>query len=282
MHLQASHTILNMFQTKWAPELFSVTEATAASPGRKGLSSKILKALTFFITSFVWVDVIANASHGPPATNAKQFDYSPLLRNGSLKPQELMGCQSCLLVTITDITTLEARKNTQQEQVILSVVELVACATPSIDRLTLCVQILEGKLCARPTNLKADSEAVNLFFAYAALVYLHTIVSGASPYTPEIKQNVTGCLEKLETFPSRLLIRVCWPFTVAGCMATEGQYDRFRQVMKRTLNAKEQVGSAWKGLMVMEECWRLRESEPSRVWCWRTAMKAMNMKVLLI
>jgi hypothetical protein len=281
MHLQAAHTILSMFQTKWAPEFFAGKGLASGTSRIGGSSTDILKALTFFITSFVWVDIIANASHGPPPPNRRHFEYIPLLKNGILKPQEIMGCQSCILIGITDITALETWKNTQKDQGILSVVQLVARATSLNDRFALGIQALECRICTNPTNLKADSEAVNLVFAYAALVYLHTVVSGPSPHTPEIKHNVIRCLERLEALPSRLLIRNCWPFTIAGCMATEDQYDRFRDVVTRVLVAKDVLGTTWKGLKVMEECWRLRKSEP-RVWCWRTTMMKMQMKVLLI
>jgi hypothetical protein len=279
MHLKAAHTILSMFQTSWTPELFA--EKGLAS-GIQECSADILKALNFFITSFVWVDIIANASHGPPPPNMKLFDYLPLLKNGTLKPQEMMGCQSCILIGITDITALDAWKNTQQEQGTLSMIQLVSQATSLNDRFEAGIQNLERTLHNNyPTNLKVDSEAVNLVFAYGALVYLHTVLSGASPHTPEIKHNVNRCLERLEALPSRLLIRNCWPFTIAGCMATEDQYDRFRNVVNLALAEKEILGSTWKGLMVMEECWRLRNYEPG-MWCWRTTMKRMNMKVLLI
>ena len=192
-----------------------------------------------------------------------------------------MGCQSCILIGITDITALEAWKNMQQEQGTLSMIQLVNRAIPLNDGFTLGIQNLERRFSNNPTNLKADSEAVNLVFAFGALIYLHTVISGPSPHGPEIKHNVTRCLETIEALPSRLLIRYCWPFTVAGCMATEDQYDRFQNVVTRTLAAREILGSTWKGLMVMEECWRLRKCEPG-MWCWRTTMKRMNLKVLLI
>jgi hypothetical protein len=132
-----------------------------------------------------------------------------------------------------------------------------------------------------PTGVEAESGLVNLNFAYAGLVYLHTIVSGASPHTPEIKHNVMRCLEKLEILPSHLLIRNCWPFTIAGCMATEDQYERFRGVVVRTSAAGQALGRTGNALNIMEECWRLRRSEPG-IWCWRSTMKRMNVKILLI
>jgi hypothetical protein len=286
MHLQAARTILGMFQNKWAPELFA---GKGIAPGASSIGEALtgrcstddLKALKFFITSFVWVDIIANATHGPPPFNPRHFNYLSLLKNGYLKPQEIMGCQSCIMVAITEITALEAWKRTQIERGCLSVVQLVTRAATLDDRLNLGIQGLESRLCINSTSLETDSEAVNLIFAYGALVYLHTIVSGASPHTPEIKHNVTRCLERLEVLPTRLLIRNCWPFTVAGCMATTDQYGRFRDIVTRTSAAKQALGTTWKGIKVMEECWRLRKFEPG-MWCWTSTMKKMNIKILLI
>lgn len=119
--------------------------------------------------------------------------------------------------------------------------QLVARATYLHDSVTLAIQILESRLLKSLASLKAKSEAVDLIFAHAALIYLHTIVSGASARTPEIEQSVTRCLAVVERLPSCLLIRMCWPFTVAGCMAIEDQYDNFRGVVRRALTAKEQV-----------------------------------------
>ncbi|KAH6675044.1 fungal-specific transcription factor domain-containing protein [Halenospora varia] len=282
MHLQAARMILGMFQKKWAPELFTdkstTTELWTLADAN---TSYDVKALKFFISSFVWIDIIANATFGAPPHNPRHFDYLPLLRNGSLQPQKQMGCQSCVLVLITEITALEAWKKDQMDRGCLSVIELATRASSLNDIL---VGGIEAKACAPPINsinLEADSHAVNFIFAFAALIFLHTVVSGPSPHTPEIKDNVTKCLERFEALPGHVLLRNCWPFTIAGCMATEDQYDRFRDVVARATTAKHPLGTTWKGLRVMEECWRLRKDEPG-VWCWRSTMKKMGVKILLI
>jgi C6 transcription factor Pro1 len=286
MHLQAARTILGLLQNKWTPELFT-EKGVSSDDSNNGeapinqYSTEDLEALRFFITSFVWVDIVANATHGPPPSNPGHFDYLPLLRNGFLKPQEMMGCHSCIMISIVEVTTIEAWKNAQIEQGCLSVVELVTRAAPLNDNLTFGIQKLECNLCINSTSLRADSEAVNLIFAYAALIYLHTVVSGASPHIVEIKDNVTRCLERLEALPPRLFLRNCWPFTIAGCMANEHQHDRFRNLVTRTSAAGQALGTTWKGLKVMEECWRLRKCEPG-LWCWKSTMKHMNVKILLV
>lgn len=286
MHWQASRTILGLFQSKWAPELFTEKGILPTDSPIEGVqthqcSADDLRALNFFITGFVWVDIIANATFGPPAFNPCHFDYLPLLKNGYLKPQEMMGCQSCILSSIAGITAIESWKNAQTKKGCLSLIELVSRAAALGARLNRGIEGLECRLCINPTNLRADSEVVNLIFAYAALVYLYVVVSGSSVHVSEIKDNVTRCLERFETLPPRLLLRNCWPFTIAGCMATEDQYDRFRDIVRQASAAKQPLGTTWKGLKVMEECWRLRKLEGG-TWSWRSTMERMNVKILLI
>jgi C6 transcription factor Pro1 len=286
MHLQASRTILGMFQKKWVPDLFTTQECVPGvsafgSARAYGCSVEDLKALKFFITSFIWVDIIANATHGPPRIDPKHFEYLALLKSGLFRPQEVMVCQSCIMIAMTEVTALERWKNEQLEQGCLSMAQLVSQATALNDALVRGIQGLERILGGVSKRSDTDSEAVNLVFAYAALVYLHTVVSGASTQTAEIKHNVTRCLESIEALPAHLIIRICWPMTIAGCMATEDQYDRFREVVPRTIDAKQNLGTTWKGMKAMEECWRLRRVEGG-LWCCRTAMERMGMKILLI
>jgi hypothetical protein len=283
MHLQAARVILGLFQHKWTPEFFTERAMSQSfSPtDRTLMSSHDRRTFEFFVTSFVWVDVIASASHGPPAANPMQFDALLLLKNGTLRPQEVMGCQSCILMLIAEITALETWKAQQEKSGQLSVIELVSRAVSLGHRLDQGIKGLEDRLRAEKIGLKEDSEMVNLIFAHGALVYLHTIVAGHSPHVPEINASVTRCLDCIEALPPRLLMRVCWPFTVAGSMASESQYERFRSVVATAMDSKARLGTIWKGLKVMEECWRLRKEEPSW-WNWRSTMVKMNTSVLLL
>jgi hypothetical protein len=286
MHWQASRIILGLFQKKWAPTLFTDMGTSSIDSPIEDIQahqyhSDDLRALNFFITGFVWVDVIANATFGPPVFNPYHFDYLPLLRSGYLKPQEMMGCQNSILSSIAEITALESWKNAQTKKDSLSLIELVSRAAAISAPLDRNIKALECKLCINPTNLRADSEAINLIFAYAGLVYLSLTVSGSSIHISETRDNATRCLERLEALPPRLLLRSCWPFTIAGCMAAKEQYGRFRDLVKRAAAAKQPLGTVWKGLKVMEECWRLRGGEGG-TWCLRSTMERMGKKILLI
>jgi len=88
----------------------------------------------------------------------------------------------------------------------------------------------------------------------------------------------------LEALPGGLIIRVNWAFTILGCVAGKTLYDRFRGLITRLAARKQPLGMTWKGLLVMEECWRLRESQPElEADCdWKRAMKSLGTRILLV
>jgi len=134
------------------------------------------------------------------------------------------------------------------------------------------------------TELKADSRLVTLQFARAAQVYLLTIIFGTDPAHPEITPLVNRNLQMLEALPEGLVIRVNWAFTITGCLACKTLYDRFRGLIMRLAAQNRPLGMSWKGLMVMEECWRLRESQPELgADCdWKMATMSLGKRVLLV
>jgi hypothetical protein len=286
MHLRAAHTLLGMFQKQWTPELFRKDKKLSEECENSVMlsteaSGNDVFALNYFVASFVWLDIIAKATYGPPAHNPKNFNYIHLMRDGRIELDEMMGCQSWIMLAILEISGLESWRRSQIERGSLSVIQLAQRATRLNDKLVNGIDEIEGDPYPLRDSIKADSEKVSIAFAYGALVYLHTIVSGPSPLAPEVQHNTTRSLEVLESMPSRLLIRNCLTYTFAGCMATEDQYDRFRGLIARATLEGQEIGNDWKGSMVMEECWRLRGVEPG-MWCWRSTLKSMNLKILLI
>ena len=274
VHLRASRTILGLFQHQWMPEMFTRSVPCCSLQDSDDMD---FKALEFFIISFMWVDIIANATLGPPRFDPSHFDYLPLLKRGVFMSERVMGCKSVILIAITEITGLERWKEEQLREGCLSMIELVSRGTALNHLLIQEISASEKGIRDGGSGVKVDGIRVNLMFAYGALIYLHTVISGKSPQIPEVKNNVEKCLEWIEELPSRLLIRICWPFTIVGCMATEEQYEKFRRVFKSVTKS----GSVWKGVMVMEECWKLRNLEREKMWCWRSTMERMGLRILL-
>jgi hypothetical protein len=247
-------------------------------------SPDTLRTLEFHVTCFAWIDIIANATFGSPSNTSQHFDYIPLLRANALKIQNIMGCHSSIMAKIAEITYLADWKTSQHLGKSLSTEELATRAASLDAGLRDEISKLEQIPMPNVTNSGKDSHMVTLQFAYAARVYSHVIVNGTDIAAPELMLRVCRSVEMLESLPSRLLIRVCWPFTITGCMADETQHSKFRAIVARTAEKKELLGMSWKGLIAMEECWRLRKAHPElQADCeWKRAMKSLGKRILLV
>jgi len=121
-------------------------------------------------------------------------------------------------------------------------------------------------------------------FARAAKVYLNVLVSGPNPEIPEVAQSVEQTLVALRELPEpRFLRHVVWPFCIAGCMATQGKRQSFRDLASLTGIHREIFGTSWRALEVMETCWSMRDEGLCPNGCnWLDAMTKMGQRILLI
>ena len=119
---------------------------------------------------------------------------------------------------------------------------------------------------AGATELERHSSLVTELFALAAITYFHVTISGAWPFLPAIRANVTRTLAALVALPSELLIRVSWPFAVTGCMVLEEGREVLRGVVSRAEMGGHNIGTVWKGCVIVEECWRLRDKGGEVGW----------------
>ncbi|KAK9368707.1 fungal-specific transcription factor domain-containing protein [Lipomyces kononenkoae] len=289
IHHRAARTLLSAIHAYRAPESCDREEAHShSSPLETALkefsSPDIQRTLEFHVTCFVWVDIIANATFGSPARTPRHFDYIPLLRVNGLKTQDVMGCDAGVMATIAEITRLADWKAFQLQSKSLNTRELAGRAKYLHAGLVHQMRELEQRSTLGITKREEDSRLVTLQFAYAAQLYLHVVVSGTNTAAPELVLCVSRSLQLLEALPSRLVIRVCWPFTIVGCMAGKSLHNRFRAFIARTVEQKQLLGMTWKGLIAMEECWRLRHAQSDLEGdCeWKRAMESLGMRILLV
>ncbi len=241
------------------------------------LESNEIIALRFFVTIFAWVDILSCAS-GLSIFDATTFDYISLLEDDKGGLQKMMGCENWVMVTMANIALLEEWKKTVSSDN-LSLQELVQRAF----RIEASLQDGIARLLARRpalTRIDLDSNIITEIFACAAITYLHVVVSGPHLKLPEIHHSIARTLETLTTLPSRLLIRISWPFCITGCMAAPEEEAIFRALVLTAAQAGANTGTAWKGLQVMEECWRLRSAGETADWT--TAMKSLGLRILLV
>ena len=130
---------------------------------------------------------------------------------------------------------------------------------------------------------ECDMDLITLIWAYGAKVLHQALIASTISHEVCIDQTwVNLCLDRLEALPTRLVMRITWPYTIAGSMASiESQQQRFRWIVGKTLQGAQAPGISWKGLIVMEECWRLRRIHGDRLITWKDAMESLNAKVIL-
>lgn len=290
MHHRAARRILNHVEICVSSNLCNGTESKASlveaalsiwPPGHERRRS-----LKFCITNFIWIDVLAIATFGVLSYDPCAFDYLGLLHSEDLKPQNIMGCQGWIMGKILEIANFEQRKEMHQNQRHTSdnTRELLQRDKQIAEELKSGIDRLERDY-NRPgaTVLEEDSRLISILWAYGAQVFRQTMMSDLDPRQPNIDQTfVNMCLEKLEELPARLIMRSTWPYTIAGCMSTsQYHHERFRQVFGKTMQEAHPPGISWKGLIVMEECWKLRQVDGNERVGWREAMERLGARVIL-
>lgn len=246
------------------------------------------RTLEFVLTNFVWIDTIATATFGLSSYSPCAFQYIQLLETEEIKPQDVMGCRG-VLETIAEIARLEHWLIGQSVSSSTDTGPELASRYHSIaEDLRSRIEVMEGtdtQLVPRIADgIASDITRISIVWAYASCIYLEFVISNSPLPSAHMDQMlVETCLQKLEELPTRLILRVCWPYTIAGCMSlTEIQHQRFREVLARTMRERQAPGICWKGLIVMEECWRLRQMQGHASTGWRDAMASLDARILLV
>jgi hypothetical protein len=195
----------------------------------------------------------------------------------------MMGGRNWAMLTVKEISNLEAWKNQMQSRRSLSLPFLSSKAAPLAQRLN---NGLESVLNRFDTLSEYEQECslVTQIWGLSALTYLAVVVSGNSQLLPEVRDSVPRTLKAFKALPPHLLIRVSWAFCVAGCMAHEGEMDEFRQLLYTTHERGHILGTLWNALEIMEEFWVIREERDYKMkgTPWAVAMESLGLKILLI
>jgi hypothetical protein len=136
------------------------------------------------------------------------------------------------------------------------------------------------------TKHDRETELVTNIFGLSAVLYLAIVVSGSFGRLPAVPEDVFLALRAMKALPKHLLMRVAWPYCVAGCLAEDSLREGFRQLLSETRAEGHPMGQLWSALDVMEEFWKIRESmvpgQHIEGSPWVLAMKSTETKTLLI
>ena len=287
MHHRAARRILSHVEVCVSKNLCNSTESKAllveAALSMWPPDDERRRSLEFCITTFVWVDVLAISTFGVLSYDPCAFDYLGLLQSEIIKPQNIMGCQGWIMGKIVEIARLEQWKLMHQNRVHMShtTAELLQRDRQIAEELESRINSLERG--HNITVLEEDSRLISILWACGAQVFRQAVLFDLEPVQSSMDQVwVNACLEKLEELPTRLVMRSSWPYTIAGCMSTsESQHERFRQILNKTMQEAQPPGISWKGLIVMEECWKLRQTQGDAKTGWREAMESLGARIIL-
>lgn len=254
----------------------SIEQALRALPE----NSERRRTMLYGLTNFVWIDIVAIATFGEQYLPSIALDYVRLQSTRSIVIEETMGCDGRVIALVSQVSQLEGNvpglchrsdlyQSFQQEYDHFN-----RCLTAETRRL---------EIMQTPTNIDIDIKLVSIVWAHAARVFLATISLHRSDEPSQDQELIETCLRKLEALPSRLLMRAHWPYTIIGCVARHhSQHERLRELFNRTMQRGEAPGLTWKGLMVMEECWKQSASDINHPQHWRQAMQRLKARVLLV
>jgi C6 transcription factor Pro1 len=281
----------------------SATSDDSPEPGNTFSTDSIssflseIAGLDFFMSSYVWSDIMRCANLGVKTSMQDSFFYLNYLEEERIRLDRLMGCRNWAMIALREISALEAWRNEM-----LAGLKSPILTGHSIGIDNLIVPLLTEKsteiesrlkrgLSSTSTNIdgstkyERETELVTNIFGLSAMIYLSIVVSGAFGRLPAAQGDVLRTLSAMQSLPKHLLMRVSWPYCVAGCLAEGGSRENFRQLLSETNAEGHPMGQLWNALDLMENFWKIRESLISQQHTespWALAMKIMEMKTLLI
>ncbi|CAM1503529.1 Fc.00g011200.m01.CDS01 [Cosmosporella sp. VM-42] len=115
VHMNAAGTVLDLIETRIA-----ASESTSGDIGSIGqlLSSLTpsfeTRALEFFVTTYVWTDILAEATHGMTYSKPRDFSYLPLLQGDVIDTRSIMGCHNSVMIAIKEVSIFAASMRKRQ------------------------------------------------------------------------------------------------------------------------------------------------------------------------
>ncbi len=293
-HLNALVSLSSISNAQGAREITtrSVEAFEAGTHAMTDISHWQTAALRFLRPVVVWFDLLSCASTGA----APQMPYRALLEDNAVDLESVMGCQNWVMKAIGDLADLHAWKSHARQSGTLSMPHLVSRSREielrleqGLDSLDLPSSLSAEKLASPTFGLpfekprSSTSKLVTSIFATGALVYLHTIVSGALCALPEMQQAVSRTEIAIGRMLDPQMIRgLIWPICITACMAGPKQQQVFERALRMAIGSSRDFGNCETALQILEKCWRIRELDRNRECDWRTAMTEMGICVLLV
>ncbi|PVH88937.1 hypothetical protein DL98DRAFT_389687, partial [Cadophora sp. DSE1049] len=308
MHLDAAIVLFEQIFHRYgmegsAPTLSKVLAQLSDGPFRIAGSDIALwtadqASFCFFSAMLLVNDIISSTSleHAPRLQKYHQYLLTSDHKNGhvQLQLEDFVGHENWVLLLIGEISSLDVWKKEMKKSGALSMMQLVQKASGIERRLRNGCADLDrpghtSRMRSKPTNPLAfflykpldTSAALTKIWAYAAHIYLHTVVSGWQPASAEVKDNVAMLIIAFKNLPSPALLRtLVWPFCVAGCLADAQQESAFRD-MVTSMGPLQRFGTMRLALRIMEDVWSKRGQIDRDSWDIAACLGCVGHRVLL-
>lgn len=253
----------------------------------------------FFSAILLVNDIISSTSleQAPRLQKYHQYLLTGDFKNGHvpLQLEDFVGHENWVLLLIGEISSLDVWKKEMKKSGALSMMQLVQKASDIDRRLRSgCADLNRpehtSRMKSKPTIPIAfflyqpldTSAALTKIWAYAAHLYLYTVVSGWQPASAEVKDNVAKLIIAFGDLPSPALLRtLVWPFCVAGCLADAHQESAFRD-MVTSMGPLQRFGTMRLALRIMEDVWSRRGKIDTDSWDIAACLRCVGHRVLLV
>lgn len=259
-------------------------------------SRTILQSMTvasqLLVKLIMWLDIFSSLSSMRPPKFLNLWKSLLDDRKGALPSLDmagLTGCSDDTLLAVADVSALAQWKATQVRNNTLSYPELVKRGmkieefilrhkAADADKDT----FVHGDNLLQEGEMPSDAHrhASVAILRESAYLYLHTILSNATPGVAEISSSVDEIVRKLNQLqPSNLDRALVFPICLAGCMTNDSSKRDYLKNRLQGLN--ETYGNLLQTRLLMQALWQRRDvsGEPVDV---REIMRDQQLMVLLL
>ncbi|KAL8792383.1 MAG: hypothetical protein Q9195_004996 [Heterodermia aff. obscurata] len=227
----------------------------------------------FLSGTIVWLDIIASITVGK-SSHLLPYQTHIMASDTLTKFEEIMGCESWVMVLISRIAALQEIKIQAMQQ------ENFNCSELRQDVADIGRQIQDGLalLASESPNISEkdpiskSKSTLNLprlvthIFAYMASIYLHLVIEGFQNLET-LSTTISKAMRMLQTqIPTQILPALVAPLYLTGSVASQDDVQFFRDIFSSPPVLDPSLAHRGRILHVLEEIWKKRQRASFFAW----------------
>jgi hypothetical protein len=253
----------------------------------------------FCVGYLIYIDVIASTIvqrtpeliHYHNDILAQVDDGTSSVSEAEVRLSGIVGCRNCVIKLIAAISALNAWKSKCVEANSLPTEELLDRSAIISNQLNSCILEMATKTASTTSdqkqytafNMRPDpsvSSTPTLIWAYAARLYLATVVTGWQLFNTEIRADVAQIITLVHTVPPHQLRALAWPLCVAGCLALQSEEMSFMKLLS-TQGRVGMAGALDDSRQIMQKMWQIRATLDVSRWDLASCFSVLGSPVLV-